>query len=559
MTTLRPLLVGPWPPGLLLWMALALPRAEAATHYVRSDGGSAAQCDGSANAAYARGDSSRKCAWQHPFIALPPNATPRIAGGDTLLIGPGSYMMGLGAPGTQACDPDAPSLCVLAPVPSGPSPSRPTRILGHSYNLQCPAGPELWATRGARAVLQLDGSDNVEIACLELTDHSSCVIDHNREGTPRGANAPCADASSPTASWGENGIHAADSRNVLLRDLHIHGLGANGVRAGRLRDWTLLRVRLRANGWAGWDGNLNEGGGQGSSNSGTVRFSGGEIAWNGCAERYPDQRAFGCWAQQQGGYGDGLGTETSGGDWVFEDMSVHHNASDGLDLLYLDGSGHVTIRRVRAQGNAGNQIKVSGPLTIENTIALGDCGYFADFPTSNLGDGDHCRAKGNTLSIRPTPGALAVLRHNTIAGQGDCLMITTGGAASARVLVQNNAFVGGDEWGQDSLFKQRTCAHYAVNSQTPVTFEGNLFWHVKDDFCPPGNLCARDPLLTRTSYPDFEATPRTGSPLIDAGQPQPQPDHDFFRHPRPIGTAPDIGAIEVQASGHRASTTGDSP
>lgn len=540
----RPRLPTPAP-----WLTVALvvlsPQAAAATYYIRGDGGSAAQCDGTTDARYRGPGMGRSCAWQHPFVALPPRASPRIAGGDTVLIRRGSYMMGLGAPDTGACEKSAPANCVMAAVPSGPTPARPTRILGESHDSGCQSPPELWGTRGARSVLYLAGSSNVEIACLEVTDHSGCIVDHNNEGKARGVTARCP-AATAAATWGENGIHASDSSDVLLRDLHIHGLAANGVRAGRLRDWTVQRVRLRANGWAGWDGNLNQGDDKSSGNSGYLRFSDGEIAWNGCGERYPGGQVFGCWAQRQGGYGDGLGTTESGGDWLFEDLSVHHNTSDGLDLLYMDGTGSVTIRRVRAQGNAGNQIKVSGPATIENTIALGNCGFFADFPTSNLGDGDHCRANGNTLSIRPTARSLVTLRHNTLAGQGDCLMITTRGDASAQVMVQNNAFIGGAEWRGVPLLEPLTCVHYAMESATPVRFDNNLFWNVKDDFCPPGNVCGRDPELVATTYPQFDATPQPGSALIDAGEALAQPDHDHFRHPRPRGQAPDIGAIEVQ-------------
>jgi hypothetical protein len=73
--------------------------AQGITYYVRPDGGSAAQCTGRANAPYPGSGTAQPCAWDHPFRALPPGGTPRIAGEDTLIIAPGSYMMGLGAPG----------------------------------------------------------------------------------------------------------------------------------------------------------------------------------------------------------------------------------------------------------------------------------------------------------------------------------------------------------------------------------------------------------------------------------------------------------------------------
>ncbi len=528
-------------------LVLACP-APAATRFVRADGGDAQQCTGARDAAYPGQGSGQACAWSHPFVALPPHRSSRIAGGDTLLIRAGSYRMGIGAPAAEACRTGDPRECVMGAIPSGPSRQRPTRILGLGHDTGCKAPPELWATEGARAILRLSDSRHVEVACLELTDHSECIKSHNRGGNAAGETARCRVESTPRGMWGEFGIHAADSQDVLLRDLDIHGLAVNGIRAGRLRDWTLLRVRLRANGWAGWDGNLQDAA-AGSSNGGSIRFSGGEIAWNGCGERYPGGEVFGCWAQQQGGYGDGLGTARSGGDWVFEDLHVHHNTSDGLDLLYLDGSGSATVRRARVEGNAGNQIKVSGPVTIENTVAVGNCAFFADFPTSNLTARDHCRANGNTLSLRPTDRALAVIRHNTIAGQGDCLMITTHGAATATVRVQNNAFIGDADWRKSRDRPQLTCGHYAMESRTPVVFERNLFWRVQDDFCPAGNLCARDPLLADAAFPRFDPTPQPTSPLVDAGQRLAAPGEDFHRNPRPTGVAPDIGAIELQSRG----------
>ena len=49
-------------------------RVEAATYYVRADGGTTAQCSGLANAAYPGSGNGQACAWHHPFDALPPQA-----------------------------------------------------------------------------------------------------------------------------------------------------------------------------------------------------------------------------------------------------------------------------------------------------------------------------------------------------------------------------------------------------------------------------------------------------------------------------------------------------
>ncbi|MFU8833394.1 MAG: hypothetical protein ACNA7J_14745, partial [Wenzhouxiangella sp.] len=147
-----------------LIFALAIPAASAATYYVRADGGSAAQCNGQTNAAYPGTGVNRACAWNHPFVALPPGGTPRIRGGDTLHIGTGNYRMGYGAPNTQNCSRNDSGSCHMSPIPSGPTPAQPTRIIGQGHAQGCTAAPELWGTEGASMVVNMHGSSNVELA-----------------------------------------------------------------------------------------------------------------------------------------------------------------------------------------------------------------------------------------------------------------------------------------------------------------------------------------------------------------------------------------------------------
>jgi hypothetical protein len=218
----------------------------------------------------------------------------------------------------------------------------------------------------------------VEIACLEITDHSECV-----ESQENGF--PCERDEPPYGDWAAEGLYAADSANVHLLDLNIHGLAVSGVHAGRLADWTVERVRIAANGWAGWDGDI----GDDSSNSGTMVFRSWRVEWNGCGETYPGGEPVRCWAQSAGGYGDGVGTGATGGLWVIEDSAFLHNTSDGLDLLYARLTGaRIEIRRTIAGGNAGNQIKTTGPAVMENVIAVGNCGFFEGQPFTACGLAD---------------------------------------------------------------------------------------------------------------------------------------------------------------------------
>ncbi|MCK9540354.1 choice-of-anchor Q domain-containing protein, partial [Dokdonella sp.] len=535
----------------------ALPAMAATTWYVRADGGTPAQCTGRSDAAYPGSGSNQACAWKHPFDALPPVGAARIAGGDTLMIGPGSYKMGYNPPATDGyypvCQGSSSFSCVAQAIPSGPSPSQPTRILGQG-GPSCAAPPELWATQAAYSIFDLEGRSNIQIGCLELTDHAQCI--RNSGGDAAGLKCKN-DSYPPNQDWGWQGITAADSANVTLTDLDIHGFAMWGIRAARLTDWTLQRVKINGNGWAGWEGDRNNDGAGGSSNSGTIAFIDTEIAWNGCAEGYPDPASNRrCWGQEQGGYGDGLGAGKTGGHWVFEGGHIHHNASDGLDLLYADGTGSVTVSGLRAEANAGNQVKASGPVTVENSVLVGNCAALAG---SGLRNDELCRAMGNTLSLQPINDAQVNVRYNTITGQGDCLVVSHLGSSNSRIHLANNALLGGVNWpAQQWGENKNTCLHYWVPpyggepdaGEPQLAYTNNLIWKVKNDVCPGGgNLCQIAPQITDANFATFNPLPSEGSPLIDAGAP-PHVAIDYHGTPRPQGNGYDIGAVEVPAGGN---------
>jgi len=509
----------------------------ATTYFVRVDGGSTTQCTGRTDAAYPGAGSAQACAWNHPFQALPPGAVARIAGGDTLIIGGGSYMMGFGAPGATSCAQSYSWDCYMASVPSGLSATQPTRILGKGYDAACPAAPELWGTERASMVLNLQGSSNVEVSCLEITDHDSCVDQHCHGGNCTGEVLACNRAAAPWGKWAGVGIKASDSMKVWLRDINVHGMAHRGVLAGRLTDWTMDRMTIRANGWAGWDGDI----GANSSNSGQMLFRHLDLSWNGCGERYPSKQPFGCWGQVTGGYGDGLGTGATAGNWVIEDSTIHHNTSDGLDLLYMSAGGTVTVRRTWAEGNAGNQLKTKGNSIIENSVIVGNCAYFVG--VGNMQSGDHCRALGNALSIGMTATSVTTIVNNTISSQGDCLILSGGGGSAARMTIANNVMIGEIDYRQPS---ERSCAMYTEGTEQ-VAWDRNFVTGVKNASCPGNSLCVGLPLITSSLYSNFNPIPLPGSPLINTAAIGRAPSLDYNRVPR--DALPDIGAIEYGAQG----------
>ena len=80
-------------------LAFSSPSEAATTYYVRADGGDAAQCTGRSDAPYPGSGTNQACAWKSLYYALPTSGSPRIAGGDTVIVGPGNYQIGWGAPG----------------------------------------------------------------------------------------------------------------------------------------------------------------------------------------------------------------------------------------------------------------------------------------------------------------------------------------------------------------------------------------------------------------------------------------------------------------------------
>lgn len=510
-----------------LLFALAAP-ASAATYYVRADGGTPAQCNGTANAP---ASAAPNCAWSAPTYALPMGTTdyggviPKalIAPGDTLQIAAGSYMVGIKAPGfaaTGSCYTGAPYECSIASIPSGIDVAHPTVIQG-----DCSAKTELWGMGALHGILWLRHQHDVKIACLDLTDHSICISNYGPTKATGGV-VPCVkNAQDPYAMYG---INAIDVTNLTLDRVNIHGLSMYGLVIGQLHGQTLFNnVTIRANGWGGWNGDLSGEGFSDASNDGTLTFNNLVVRWNGCAEAYPATTIVGCWGQTNGGYGDGFGTNLTAGDWAFNNATFYQNTSDGLDLLYHTLGGSTTINGGVFWGNIGNQIKVGGNSTISRAVVNGYCNNFAAYPVGGAGGNpdNNCRAAGTAVVMtQVAPNQTSTIRYSTITGDGDTLLVGTGGDgrsnsggtyvpdASNVWRYENNVFL-----GQQSAYKVGDLT--ALDWYSDGTFGGtvqyvnNIVWNVKGAKCPPTSIC-KDPLLKNETLSAFDPTPLPGSPAI---------------------------------------------
>jgi hypothetical protein len=524
----------------IAWVAASVSVTDANTYYVRADGGSATQCTGLTNAPYPGSGTNQACAWSHPLWALDNLGGWKIQGGDTLMIGSGSYRMGIGAPNTGWCEAVSAYECHLPPLPSGPSETQPTRVVGASWNQGCSSPPELWGAERPWQIISLENTDNAVIACVELTDHSGCVEHHANPAIRCERNTP------PFGDWAAIGITASDSSNVKLKDLNIHGFAAGGVHAGRLSNWTVDNVRIAGNGWVGWDGDIDGN----DANTGTLSFKKWTVEWNGCAESYPAETMNNCWAQTAGGYGDGVGTGETGGNWVIEDSLFRYNTSDGLDLLYTRLSSQIVIRRTQSYGNAGNQIKVNGPSRIENSLLKSNCGFFNGKTfTYNV---DDCRAGGAALVFALRQNSAVSIVNSTLTGHGDCLLNAecddNSCIGSETITIQNNIFIGNQEFMDPS---DTTCYIWFDQDNfynTQINY--NIVYRAKMGGATLStNDISQDPMAVDDNLETFDGHLKTGSPAIDSGLAIGSlggliPDHDLEGNGRPQGAGVDRGVYE---------------
>jgi hypothetical protein len=444
--------------------------------------------------------------------------------------------MGLGAPGADLCDSETPWTCHMLPIPSGVDPNSPTRLLGAGWDQGCNDPPELWGAEAADWVVDLSGSSHVEVACLEITDHRGCVVSHPK------SSLRCSDTGPSYGDWAGTGIYAEDSSGTLLRNMNIHGLARVGVQAGGLSDWNVEDVRIAANGWGGWNGDIPGA----DSNSGQLRFTRWTVEWNGCNETWPGGNPGGCWGESDSDYGSGARAGATGGAWLIEESAFLHNTADGLDLSRLLPAGSVVIRRTKAEGNAGGQIKTSGPTAIENAIIVGNCGFFDGQPfTFSV---DACQDLGNALSLGLELGNTATLVNSTVTGEGDCLVsanCTEGADGSESVVLLNNIFQGREQFPAQ---KERSClALAAACPANPFEFNCSVIDGVRNGECPGANASCEGPAgLADPSISRFDAHLLPQSPAVDSGLSVGGliPADDFDGTPRPNRYGVDRGAYE---------------
>ena len=453
------------------------------------------------------------------------------------------------------------------PVPPSGTATQHTRILGENY-ASCHAASaktQIHGGYGLYQVLNMSGASYVDVACLDITDFSSCGV-ASQTKTCNTSIGALDDFAKAGVAW------SRDSTNDTLTDVHIHGMANAGMSGPTGTGMVFSYLDLIGNGASGWNADP----GNGTTGTGTLLVQHYNIAWNGCAEEYPMVDAVpyqDCTDDNVGGYGDGFGTATAASSpaWnvTFDQGTVNYNTQDGLDALHIGGSGStMTVTRSLAYGNMGQQVKIGGAYgTATNNLIVTNCNALRQaIPGTPKGYNsrlsDFCRAADAGILLTVDDAAQLVFDNNTVysdSSTGIEIDCNANCSKQAHADFRNNIFVGFLNNSADGYPSGGT-GDYSnpIYNGSGVDFFGNagslysnnLTFHPKSNWSCPAyhevkGLCT-DPQLTDETWHLYgygNMAPASGSSVvIGAGAMIPSITTDYSGQKR--GTPPSIGGYE---------------
>ncbi len=566
------------------------------TWYVRPDGGTrfsdgapTGQCDGMGDAAYPGSGVNQHCAFNDirylwtDGVTYCTNSSPTSGcwtwigqGGDTYIIRGSiatgvSYRIGQSGPNPG----DWFGLAGNAygagiPTPHSGTANAHTRILGENF-ASCSAQSartQIHGGYGVSVVLNMSGASYVDVACFDITDFSACGRSNQVHGC--NTNFPIDDYAGTGIGWSNT------STNDTITDVRIHGMAALGM-SGPTGDGVVMTgIDIVGNAGAGWNAD-NGAGNQDALGRGHTLVQNFSISWNGCAEEYPivDPLPYqDCTDDNVGGYGDGFGTATvnnTSGGWQmqFDQGVVSYNTQDGLDALHLTGGGSsMTITRVLAYGNMGQQIKIGGSAgTANNNILITNCNAMRQaIPGTPAGYNsrisDFCRAADAGLVMAVGSGTTTTFDFNTIySASSTGIEVDCTGNCDSTTLVdfRNNIFLGflnnaANGYPSGGTTDYSNPIYLGVSTTNPFTnpgsvFSNNITYHGKSSWsCPAqwlteANALCVDPNLTDETWHLYDygnVQPLPNSPAVGSGVAIPSIPIDYTGHGR--SNPPNIGA-----------------
>jgi hypothetical protein len=221
------------------------------------------------------------------------------------------------------------------------------------------------------------------------------------------------------------------------------------------------------------------------------------------------------------------------------------------------------INEGTAIGLVNCNLTLDGGVIASSVVGVTDCPPGAAMCTPSTGRTyriERTLFEANTYAISFRQGGSAIIRNNLFIRNGngnysrviDLLMPPGAGIFAYNTLYANNSgctYVGtvccsGGETGCGTLSSNIVYGEAACPDQVFYSAPAMSNTLAETTWNGTGNLVGDPKFVNLVS--DF--TPGPGSPAINKGNPDAtlMPTVDFYGKPRPVGGAPDIGAIEVQ-------------
>ena len=582
------------------------------TWFVRPDGGSrfsanvpTGQCNGQYDAAYPGSGTDQNCAFssvQYLYTDGTYGVSQWIInGGDTVVIrgcaplpgeqnasAPDCRIGWVNSMGTGGLCQGVNEFwgCSMPPPPSGTA-AQPTQILGGcaygTYSCNPVIGypykndnlTQIYGGFNVGAVLYLSGSQYVKIEGLEFTSHNGTCTRVGYPQYPSGCST-----SSPVGDFADWGIITTNTTsNITLQDVYIHGLTTEGIGGPIGGPFTLNRVSIDFNAFAGW--NFDDGSATPDAAGSTITQSFVTMVGNGCLEQYPianqQYPALACWDSNDGGFGDSWSGQTTELDGFSCDQClIAYNAKDaamGPHTLIKN----LTITNSSFYGNMGQQGKwgttQNNTTLFQNNTYIGNCQRMSEqLPGAaqnfNLSTGlpgsylsNYCRAAGDLFDYFADLGSTVHFYGNTFVGYNATILnlgfATAGQGASTPYYFSDNVFLG----------YTTSTSNYPNTGESPGLFylgdpsvaivsSSNDEFGVRNSNCDgtfagTHALCSDPSLVSEpaqgawppeTVFDNFNFHPSSTSPLIGAGTPESGMTTDYYGVTRP--NPPSIGAVE---------------
>jgi hypothetical protein len=421
------------------------------------------------------------------------------------------------------------------PYDSGaPTPPPGTLIRGANY-ASCTATnkTQLFGGFGVYSVISLANAQNVTLQCIELTRHSQCT----KFGSPA-VPANC-NTGYPLDDYAVNGIVTnVKTMGVVLQDVWIHGFTSRGIIGPIGGTITAKNVDISTNGGAGWDFDDGSGSHNGygtASVNGLLNWTNVTIEWSGCNQAWPGGGVLSCYGQNNGGYGDAIGTPPGGCIAAnVTGSTFRYNVQDGFDFLHNDsGTCPLTFTGNQVYGNMG-AVKwgpAMTPAVITGNAFEFNCmrllspmtGVPAAF-NANLSASDGCTRSNDAFTHITKAGNVDTFTGNTIITYAPVtydIQCLTGTCAGATITNSDNIVMG---YMNPSV--QQPGGWLIAGSPT-VTRSNNLYFGLRA-FTPVTGERVADPLFvsepaspwtTEPALDDYNIALTTGSPAAGMGAP----------------------------------------